>query len=274
MIGDFHTHTHLSDGSMEAEDLVEYAKQRGIKYLGITDHDTLLTKEEAIKLSDSEITVIGGAEFSCIDTDTGRKVHILCFLPDDEDKLLAHCEQVQKDRDIAGLKMVEKVSKLYPITLESVISHKGISKSVFKQHIMHSIIERGYTLDFYGTIYKDLFGKNGSCYEKVPYPTVEEMISLIKECGGVCILAHPKVYNSIELAHRLAKEGKIDGIEVYHHSASEQIREELLGICKQYDLIVTGGSDFHGLYSANPRTVGFCTTEESEIKKILSKKGL
>lgn len=267
MIGDLHSHTHLSDGSMTRQELVAYAKAMGLAFIGITDHDTLMTKSEANALSDG-IEVIGGAEFSAVDELTGRKVHILCFYPDNEDKLLCHCEKIQRLRDEAGLKMVEKVSKIYPITLDDVIKNKGVSKSIFKQHIMHALYERGFSDSFYGAVYKELFGKNGSSYENVPYPTVNEMLSQIKECGGVAILAHPKVYDSMDLARRLAKEGKIDGIEVYHYSADAEIENRLLTICKENDLIITGGSDFHGLYSSTLRTVGYRYTEKSQLERI------
>lgn len=267
MIGDLHTHTHLSDGSMTRAELVSYAKSMGLKFIGITDHDTLMTKAEAKELSNG-IEVIGGAEFSAVDEHTGRKVHILCFYPDNEEKLICHCEKIWKLRDEAGLKMARRVAEIYPITLDDVIKNKGISKSVFKQHIMHALVERGFSPSFYGEVYKELFGKNGKCYESVPYPTVTEMLSLIKECGGVAILAHPKVYDSMELAHKLSKEHKIDGIECYHYSADKVTEDALLSICKENNLIVTGGSDFHGLYSSTQRVVGIRYTKTEELEKI------
>lgn len=267
MIGDMHTHTHLSDGSMTREELVAYAKALGLSFIGITDHDTLMTKSEAEALSNG-IEVIGGAEFSTLDEHTGRKVHILCFYPDNEEKLLMHCKKIQELRDEAGMKMAKRVAEIYPISLEDVIKNKGISKSVFKQHIMHALVERCLSPNFYGEVYKDLFGKNGKCYEKVPYPTVNEMLDLIHECGGVAILAHPKVYDSMELAHTLAKEHKIEGIECYHYSADKAVGDELLTLCKENDLIITGGSDFHGLYSSTLRPVGTRYTKIQELEKI------
>lgn len=267
MTGDLHTHTHLSDGSMTRDELVRYAKMSGLGFIGITDHDTLLTKKEAEELSDG-IEVLGGAEFSCVDENTGRKVHILCFLADNEEKLISHCEKIQILRDKAGMQMAREVAKLYPFDMEDIIVNKGISKSVFKQHIMYELMERGYVTEIYGEMYRKLFGRNGVCYESVPYPTVNEMLDLIKQCGGVAILAHPKVYDSMDLALKLAKQGRIDGIEVHHYSANEDTENKLLKICNDYNLIITGGSDYHGIYNSTPRTVGYRRTDISQLNRI------
>ena len=268
MIGDLHTHTHFSDGSMTREELVKYAKASGLKFLAITDHDTLLTPGDAKALSSKGFEVISGAEMSAVDEVTKRKVHILCLYPDKTEKLEAHCKRIHRIRDKAGMKMLKQVAEIYPIDTKNVIENKGISKSLYKQHIMYELFERGFTTEMYGKLYRHLFGRNGVCYEEVPYPSVSDMLNLIKESGGVAILAHPKVYSSMDLAKRLAKKHLIDGIEVYHYSADEKHENELKKICIENDLIITGGSDFHGIYNSSPRPVGYRYTQMEQLKKI------
>ena len=78
------------------------------------------------------------------------------------------------------------------------------------------------------------------------------------------------MFDNIELCEELAQKKKLDGIEVYHYSANKENQDKLLKIAENYDLIVTGGSDFHGLYNAVPTHIGSKTTDEENIKKIFS----
>ena len=273
MTGDLHCHTRFSDGSVSAEELVRLAKRAGLDYVAVTDHDCVLPKSEAQALYEKYgAHVIHGAELSCIDPSTGRKVHMLCLLPEKTDRLDTHCREIQAAMDAAGIKMAQKVSKLFPVTLEEITEYKRESKSIFKQHIMRALAERGFTLDFYDELYKELFNeKSGSCYEYVDYPDVDFILGLLHESEGTAILAHPKVYKSMELAKALAKSGKIQGVEVYHHSADEEARSTLSALCKENGLIMTGGSDFHGMYSASPRTLGSNKTDEENLLRIIKK---
>ena len=81
-------------------------------------------------------------------------------------------------------------------------------------------------------------------------------------------MAHPYLFNNIELLKELAEKGKIDGIEINHNSANEEQRKVLLDIAKEYNLVITGGSDFHGLYNAVPSHIGSETTDEENIVKL------
>lgn len=271
MKGDLHCHSVLSDGSLEIDDILRAAKRQGIDTVAITDHDNIMSEKEAELYSQkSGVTVINGAEFSAIDKKRGRKVHILCFAPKNYDKLLEHCKTIWANRNEAGIKMAKKVCEIYPVSEEDVLRYAKKSKSIFKQHIMRTLIEYGYAKEFYGDVYQKLFNsKKGICYETVEYPDIDYMFSLLNECGATVVMAHPCVYNGMELAKELAYSGKIDGIEVFHHSNNDQAREELFEYCDKNNLIVTGGSDFHGMYSSDARTVGYNFTDEENLKRIL-----
>lgn len=95
------------------------------------------------------------------------------------------------------------------------------------------------------------------------------MLDLIHSARGAAVMAHPVVYDSLELLDDLAKEGKIDGVEVFHYSANEEQQATLLAKANEYDLIVTGGSDFHGLYNMKPTPIGMYTTDKDNIDRIL-----
>jgi predicted metal-dependent phosphoesterase TrpH len=85
-------------------------------------------------------------------------------------------------------------------------------------------------------------------------------------------LAHPCVYNNFDLLEELAVAGLVDGVEVWHKSSTEEDRERMLKIAEKYDLIVTGGSDFHGFYSHYPISLGHYTTPVDSLNRILQKK--
>ena len=100
------------------------------------------------------------------------------------------------------------------------------------------------------------------------YPDVNFVLDLIHSAKGIAVLAHPIQYNNIELLEELAEKGKLDGVEVYHYSANDKQKEQLLKIAEKYNLIVTGGSDFHGLYNAFPAYIGCNTTDKENLDKI------
>lgn len=116
--------------------------------------------------------------------------------------------------------MIENVMKLYPITPESVLKHCTGSKSIYKSHIMRALIEYGYALEFYGELDHKLFNlKTGTCLVEREYPDVNFVLDLIHSARGVAVMAHPVLYDNIELLEELAANKKLDGVEVFHYSA-------------------------------------------------------
>lgn len=270
MKGDLHCHTKLSDGSLGIEDIIIQAKRTGVDFLSITDHDTLSSTSRATVLGERYgVHIIPGVELSAWDKKRNSKVHILCYAPQKPDRLEGLCLKSLTIRKQCANEMIENVMKLYPITPESVLKHSTGSKSIFKQHIMRALIDYGYSTEFYGSLNHKLFNlKDGTCIVEREYPDVNFVLDLIHSAKGVAVMAHPVQYNNMELLEELAQNGKLDGVEVYHYTANEKQREELLEIAKKYDLIVTGGSDFHGLYNAYPTYIGMNSTDKENLDRI------
>ena len=271
MIGDLHCHTTLSDGSLGIEDIIVQAKRTGIDFVSITDHDTMSSISRAKVLGERYgIQTIPGVELSAWDKTRNRKVHILCYAPQKPDRLEGICIKACDIRKQCAKEMVQNVMERYPITAESVMKHATGSKSIFKQHIMHALIDYGYTTHFYGRLNDELFNlETGSCIVEREYPDVNFVLDLIHSARGVAVMAHPVYYNSLDLLEELAQKGKLDGVEVYHYTADEEQQKKLLDIAARYDLIVTGGSDFHGLYNAKPTHIGSNVTDKENIDRIL-----
>lgn len=268
---DLHCHTTLSDGSLGIEDIIAQAKRTGIDVLSITDHDTLASYSRAAILGERYgVKIIQGVEMSAWDKERNQKVHILCYAPKKPDRLEGLCLKCCEIRKSCSKEMIEKVKELYPITEESVLKHATGSKSIFKQHIMRALIDYGYALEFYGALNDELFNlENGTCLVEREYPDVKFVLELIRSARGVAVMAHPAQYDNIELLEELAEKGKIDGVEVDHYTADEAAKKKMLEIAEKYDLIVTGGSDFHGLYNAQPSYLGSNTTSRENFDRII-----
>lgn len=271
MKGDLHVHTTLSDGSLGMEEVIAQAKRIGLDFISITDHDTMSSVSRAKVLGDRYgVQTIPGVELTAWDKTRNRKVHILCYAPQKPDRLEGICRRCSEIRQSCAKETVENVLKLFPITAEDITKHLSGSKSIYKQHILHALIEYGYSTHFYGKLNDELFNEEtGSCIVEREYPDVNYVLELIHSARGAAVLAHPIVYDSVELIDDLASNGKLDGIEVYHYSADEEQQAMLLAKANEYDLIVTGGSDFHGLYNMRPTHLGMYTTDKENIDRIL-----
>lgn len=270
MKGDLHCHTKLSDGSLGIEDIIIQAKRTGLDFISITDHDTLSSTSRAAILGERYgVHVIPGVELSAWDKTRNNKVHILCYAPQKPDRLEGLCLKSCAIRKSCANEMIENVMKLYPITAEDVLKYSTGSKSIYKQHIMRALVDYGYTTEIYGDLNDKLLNhENGTCLVEREYPDVNFVLDLIHSAKGVAVMAHPVQFDNIELIEELAEKGKLDGIEVYHYTANKAQKAKLLEIAKKYNLIVTGGSDFHGLYNAYPAYIGSNTTDKENLDKI------
>lgn len=271
MKGDLHVHTTLSDGSLGMEEVIAQAKRIGLDFISITDHDTMSSVSRVKVLGERYgVQTIPGVELTAWDKTRNRKVHILCYAPQKPDRLEGICRRCSEIRQSCAKETVENVLKLFPITAEDITKHLSGSKSIYKQHILHALIEYGYSTHFYGKLNDELFNEQtGSCIVEREYPDVNYVLELIHSARGAAVLAHPMVYDSVDLIDDLASNGKLDGIEVYHYSADEEQQAMLLAKANEYDLIVTGGSDFHGLYNMRPTHLGMYTTDKENIDRIL-----
>jgi predicted metal-dependent phosphoesterase TrpH len=247
------------------------AKRKGLSAVAVTDHDTFQGAREAVSAGERYgIRVIPGAEFSCTDSTTGRKAHVLCYRCAAPDGLADLCRSTCEARRRAGEAMLEKVAALYPISREMVLRRVGPSASLYKQHIMHALIDAGYTSELFGDVFQRLFSAHGGkAYVKIEYPDVHDVIDQIHRAGGLAVLAHPGEYDSYDLLNRLAASHEIDGVEVWHSRSSEADVHLFAEIARNYGLLMTGGTDFHGMYTKVPRPIGTCAAPNEEVERLL-----
>ena len=270
MTGDLHCHTTLSDGSLGIEETIVQAKRMGLDFLAITDHDTLSSSSRAKILGERYgVQVIPAVELSAWDKKRNSKVHILCYAPQKPDRLEGLCMKSCQIRTECAKDMIKKVLDRYPIPSDAVQKYTKGSKSIYKSHIMRALVNYGYATELYGSVNDKLFAAPyGECLVTREYPDVNFVLDLIHSSKGIAVMAHPVMFNNVELLKELIEAGKIDGIEAYHFSATVQKQKELAELAEKHDLIVTGGSDFHGLYNSTMTHIGKYVTDQENLDKI------
>lgn len=271
---DLHCHSKISDGSLGIEEIIAIARRRGLSAVAVTDHDAVVGAARAVVVGKRQgIQVIHGVELSAIDPATGRKVHILAYLCDHPDRLEGHCHRVNASRRAAATEMMKKVLRYYPIIPDSIVRCASGSTNIYKQHIMHALIDAGYADGFYGETYYKLFSPERGCaYVPIEYPEVQEVIDLVHSAGGLAVLAHPYTYDSTDLMQSLTAQGQLDGVEVWHPRNNEQQTADLQDFAAANRLLMTGGSDFHGMYTKKPRPLGSFAAPDDTIQKMFDYK--
>lgn len=274
MAADLHCHTKLSDGSVGIEDLIVIAQKSGINTIAITDHDCLAgTVRGQVIGKRHGVTVIPGVELSAFDGEVGKKVHILSYLAEKPDRLEGLCKRTSVARKRAGQIMMLKVASRFPVSNDFIINHASGSTNLFKQHIMHALMDAGYTNKIYGDLYDALFSPESetNLLAPVKYPDVKDVIDEIHNAGGIAVLAHPSLYDNFDEIDKYIEMG-LDGIEVWHPEASDEDIEKLNTICKKNKILMTGGSDFHGIYGRKTVTLGTCSTPDEHVDKLMGYK--
>ena len=268
---DLHCHTKLSDGSVGIEELIALAKRRGLHTIAITDHDTFAGAVRGVNIGKrAGVNVIPGAELSAVDSATGRKVHILCYNCASAARLEGLCRRTLESRKKAATEMLRRVMRYYPISPELVVRCATGSAAVYKQHIMHALMDAGFADSIFGEVFERLFNKeNGVAVAAVEYPDVRDVITQVHEAGGIAVLAHPYAYDSTELMQQLVKEELLDGIEVHHPSHDEARRTALTEFATAHHLLMTGGSDFHGMYGKGARAVGSTVIDDDAAAALM-----
>ncbi len=268
---DLHIHTDISDGSFTTEEVIKLAKEKGLTHIAITNHDTVKGLKEAIKLGEKYgVVVIPGIEISAYDNKRNRKVHLLGYGFELEAKNIKRlCDRLLKDRNEMTLKQTEIIKNLgYDISIEDVRKYAKNSDISYKQHIMQVMIDKGYIDEIYSPLYKELFKNSGACNMEVKYIDVYDAIDAIIKDRGIPVIAHPGQLKSYELIQELVDKGLV-GIEKYHISNNEEDYKIIDELSKKYNLITTGGSDFHGKYSKK-RSIGCNTTKSDSLEYILN----
>ena len=272
---DLHCHTWKSDNNHSIDEVLRIACERGVTHLAITDHDTTAGLDEAIRLGEERgIEIVPGIEISAYDFKRKRRAHILgLYVTPGHAALHDLCRPTVRLRDELSRKMVELlISAGYRISWAQVEAYAKEGTGVYKQHIMHALIDEGYADSIYGPVYDKLFkraenGKPGVAYLPMTYVDAVDAIAAIREAGGIPILAHPGQLGNFEAVEEWAKAG-LQGIEAYHPSHSEEHTARAIGLAERFGLAITGGSDYHGFYGNSSELPGTYGIDLAGLERI------
>lgn len=254
---DLHLHTTASDGLLSPPELVNMAAKAGLKVMAVTDHDSVEGIAAALAAARglSDLQVIPGVEIS---TDVPQgEVHVLGYFVDYLDsEFLAELARLRNSRQVRARKMLDKLAGLgIDIKWERIKEIAG-EGSMGRPHVAQALLERGYIQSLQEAFLKYI-GRDGPAYVERNKMTPSEAVELIVKSGGVPVLAHPANIENLEKLVTELQLAGLAGIEVYYTGYSEQSIKYLISIAQRYDLIATGGSDYHGFEGTdNPRLIG------------------
>lgn len=247
---DFHVHSTASDGTNSPQELIRIGLNKGIEYFSITDHDTvdgvksLLDSQEIFP---NELSFVTGVEISA---EFPTTLHLLGYNFDISDKNLNDIlKNLQEYRQQRNNQMIQNMKNYgFDITLEELQQEAG-KELIGRPHFANLMVQKKYVKDKQEAFDKYL-KKGATLYLDKKRLEPEQAIKLIKEAGGIVVLAHPyqtKVYGKdLEKLISDLKAMGLDGIEVYYSSHTKAMVQEYKQLAKKYELIMTAGSDYHG----------------------------
>ncbi len=254
---DLHCHTTCSDGSVSPSELIQLAKQSGLKGLSITDHDSIDAYKTAIPAAREAGILLGtGVEFSC--EFQGISLHLLGY-DFDLNNVGMHqlCARHQKRRELRNQAILTKLNEHgMPISYEELLA-KGQGNTIGRPHIAQLMVEKGYVKNF-REAFNHHIGEGRKCYDPGDPFTVEEAIEVLHAAGGKAFVAHPQLLPEEFPINDLLKL-PFDGLECYYSRLFKKFWVET-ALGKGW--MMSGGSDFHG--SVKPETELGCSGVDQE----------
>lgn len=240
---DLHAHTTFSDGDLAPDALVRRALARGISALSITDHDSIEALPLARVAAGSALELIPGIEIST--SQTGLDLHILGYYIDVGNRELgSRLARFRDERTERMQLMIERLHELgIPVEAEEVFGNAGHGV-VGRPHLAEVLVRAGHAENA-DDAFRRLLGSRGLAFVPRPAFPASEAIALIREAGGVPVLAHPGPGLVDSVVEGLAASG-LAGLEVWHPQHGSLTVRRYHALAERLGLIETGGSDFHG----------------------------
>lgn len=241
---DLHSHSSASDGTLSPAAVVARAATRGLTVLALTDHDSTDGLAEAhVAASEHGITLVPGIEVNA--RWDGREVHVLgYFIDETSDALQRALDAIRRERDDRIPMMVERLREIDVHVSVDDVRAMALGRSVGRPHVAEALVRAGYASSV-----DDAFGRylarGRPAYIEGHHVSPKEAIELIRAAGGVPVLAHPALLDRDADLGALVDDG-LAGIEAIYPLHDEGRTQTYIELCERYDLVITGGSDFHG----------------------------
>lgn len=279
---DLHIHSTISDGTLTPEEIVDFAINKGLAAISITDHDSIDGIKPALIYSkDKRLEIVPGIELSVnyrhennfdnsdsINLGSGAdEIHLLCYFMDYESNILNELlSEIVNSRQTRAVRMIDNLKDVgINISIDEVKERAG-NDVIGRPHLADSMIAHGYVANR-NEAFKNylIHGKPG--YASRFKPEIKETIKILKSIGGVPILAHPGIIENQAIIGTLVELG-VMGIEVYHSKHSREDNHKYIQIAEARNLLISGGSDCHGAMADFPPMIGNYTIEYKYLEKI------
>ncbi|GAA4364417.1 PHP domain-containing protein [Kangiella marina] len=252
MLRDLHSHTIASDGDLTVSELLKLASERGVDELAITDHDSIDSLREASKVAgDYGVKLIPGVEISAtVPNKKQDTVHIVGLqVNPEQESLQRFLGVIQSRRKERALAMGERLEQAGVKGAQPDIEYLVDSQPmVCRTHLAQYLLERGVVKNF-GDAFKKYLAKGGKAYVKDQWFEMEDAIAIIRQAGGIAVLAHPTRYgmgsNKLQQLIEEFKEAGGLSLEASYPNIHPGQRNLLLDWCNRYELYASQGSDFH-----------------------------
>lgn len=251
------------DGEYGVEDLLKQATEVGLKTISICDHNSVKANLIAKRVASFyDIEYIAGIAIDC--QYKGYPLRLLGYFINSNDERFVNVEyeNLAKEKAVSSrrIQLFEEFTGLN-IDSEQIIKHSRfqvISAEMIAKHVLSNVNykdekilqpylkgdKKNYPIR---NFVNDFFAVGKVAYVPIVHPSIEDMISIIKSSGGVCMLAHPMFTfkDHIEVLKEVLDLG-IDGVEVFNPRHSNKDKQYLLNLAKQRNLFISAGSEYHG----------------------------
>ncbi len=247
---DLHLHTHFSDGTYSPEELVSHGKRYGFAALALTDHDTVDGCARMSAACRAEgIEFVSGTELTA--ELRGMELHLLAYGIDlDNQKFLTEVARYQTVRQDRIREMVARLNQLdVPLQAEAVFAIANC-RSPGRPHVARALVQAGLCSSM-DEAFDRFLKMNRPAWVPKSKISAFDAIALIHQAGGVAVMAHPGLNRSDDGIPEMVEAG-LDGIECFHSKHSTTASQHYLELAEKHHLLVTGGSDCHGMNKGKP----------------------
>jgi hypothetical protein len=250
---DLHSHTDESDGSLKPAELIDLAKKVGLEALAITDHDTFAGYETALPLAQAAgLDLVRGIELNSIVPDGGgyKSAHVLAYFPSGVPghEFISWLSETRRERSRRNEALVGSLRNAGVDISLAEVEVKGRSLTG-RPHFARVLVEKGYAKSLQDAFNRYL-GEEAPSYVQRESLTTPETVALVREGGGIPVIAHPIRLGMAPSAERKffedLKAVGLLGLEAYHSEHSPALQQSYLEMAADLKLLPSGGSDFHG----------------------------
>ena len=244
---DLQAHSTVSDGQLPPREVAAAAADPAVTHMSLTDHDAVAGVAEAVAAAEEAgIGCVPAVEMSCVHR-YSDDLHMLGYWVDLA-RITPACERAQQERIDRAREIIERLNSLgVAVRFEDALAQAGAADSIGRPHIARAA---GAGPDL-GPFFEEYLVPGAKAFVARKWPSAEEAVELIHQAGGVAVVAHP--YWDVsepdrvrDLAESLVSDVGLDGIETFYPPHTRAQTAHCLDLCREFDLVPTGSSDFHG----------------------------